>query len=552
MKRLLTTALFCTSFLTPVLADSISFDSTVGKVTVFPQGAQITRLATGKVKQGEHVIIIDGLPGNIDSNSVRVEGSSDGNVMIGSIDVQRKFIMGVDNNAEQEKIRKQIEAIEDQRAGLAQQINNAQTQRSILQQLARIAIMPSNGENGSVFINAGQLGELLDVTGSKLAEFTALAEKARIKRRQLSRQIDELNKQLAMIAPRQEEKTVVAINLSADADSDAKFTVRYNVQDAGWSPVYDARLSLGNQARHSSLELTRRASVYQSTSDSWSNVKLVLSTARPSSHTQPPELSPYILSERMPIMQDKVAMTKRLGRVMEERAVAPAAPAPYKKKMVRPRPVAVRFSGFLAEYDIPGKVNIPNNGVNKNVTIGQVKLPADILVKAVPRTDNHAYLLAKFTLKGVTPYLPGPVMLSRDGVYIGKAQLPQLNSGEEHSLSFGRDDQVKITRRKVTQKKSESGFVSKTNIEERRFLTIVDNLHDFPVKVTIQDLIPYSTHEDIEVELLQGTSKPSKVDVDNVRGVLAWDTLIKENSSFKINFGYKVSWPKDMMITPVR
>ncbi len=554
MKRVFVAALLFTSCLTPAFAANVTLTSSVGEVTVYPRGAQVTRTATGNVPAGDNVIIISDLPGNMVKNSVRVEGSSAQSLEIGSVDVRQTYVSLGDNLDERVKIERQIEALKDRISVLNQAINNANTQRNMLQALASKAILPRPREQGgSIAISASELNELLSLTGSQLAALSATTEKARIDKRDLSRQITDLQHKLNQGAPKQRLVITVAINLTAAAAGDASFRIRYNVSNAGWAPIYDARLTLGEKGQNNFVKLVRRANVRQSTTDKWDNIKLTLSTARPSAATKAPVLSPYVLSRREIGFARKekrkrtMLSSDQAEPVVELQAIGAAAPKP-----VRRQDVAVVFSGFLAEYKIPGQVSVSNVGAEKNVIIGERSFAAEIAANTTPKRDTAAYLTAKFTLKGNAPYFPGTVLLSRDGVFLGRGRLPLLNPDEEHKLSFGRDDFIKVKRTKVTEKAGESGFVSRTKEETRKFVTTVENLHDFPMNVTVNDHIPYGTHEDIKVQMTAGSTKPTKTNVGKKRGVLAWEKTLKAKEKYTINFGYKVSWPRDMRITPVR
>ena len=60
---------------------------------------------------------------------------------------------------------------------------------------------------------------------------------------------------------------------------------------ASWTPFYDARLATGTKAQPPKLELVRRAAIQQRTGESWDNVALPLSTARPGAGTAAPSCS---------------------------------------------------------------------------------------------------------------------------------------------------------------------------------------------------------------------------------------------------------------------
>ncbi len=555
MKRIFATALLFSSFFTPVYAAEVTFESAVNEVTVYPRGAQVTRTASGKVPAGDNVIIINDLPGQLVKNSVRVEGSSGQSIEIGSVDVRQMYVSPNDKQAATLEIERQIEGLNDQIAALDETVANANTQRKLLSGMASNAILPRPlPQGGSVAVSASDLNELMSLTATRFAELSAVTEKARIEKRELHRQITDLENKLAETSPEQKLTTTVAINLTTAVAADANFKIRYNVSNASWAPIYDAKLTLGAKGINNVVKLIRRANVRQATTEKWQNVKLTLSTARPSAATQAPILRPYVLSEvkNVPYAARVRKQKKGLGFSAQESVAADRRRNLLLPTPVKRRAVAVAFSGFLAEYKIPGKVSISNAGAEKNVVIGENEFAAEISANTTPGLDQTAYLTAKFKLKGNVPNLPGTVLLSRDGVFLGRGRLPLLNPNDEHKLSFGRDDFVKVKRSKVTQKAGESGFVSRSKVETRKFVTTVSNLHDFPIKIVVTDRLPYGAHEDIEVSMTPESTKPTITDVDKKRGILAWEKVLVANDKYTINFGYTVSWPKEMRITPVR
>ena len=48
--------------------------------------------------------------------------------------------------------------------------------------------------------------------------------------------------------------------------------MRYQVRNASWVPLYDARLATGTKTAPPKLDLTRRAAITQRTGESWDNV----------------------------------------------------------------------------------------------------------------------------------------------------------------------------------------------------------------------------------------------------------------------------------------
>ncbi len=67
--------------------------------------------------------------------------------------------------------------------------------------------------------------------------------------------------------------------------------------------------------------------------------------------------------------------------------------------------------------------------------------------------------------------------------------------------------------------------------------------------MTVLDQMPYSEKETLQVSLLTASPKPSRKNVDDKRGVMAWDVTLKPQKAKVIEFGYQVVWPKDKAIT---
>ena len=65
------------------------------------------------------------------------------------------------------------------------------------------------------------------------------------------------------------------------------------------------------------------------------------------------------------------------------------------------------------------------------------------------------------------------------------------------------------------------------------------------------DQVPASLNQDIKVELL-GRTPPTKRDVDDKRGVLAWEDKLGPDDERVIEFGYRITWPasKNIVFRP--
>jgi uncharacterized protein (TIGR02231 family) len=172
-----------------------------------------------------------------------------------------------------------------------------------------------------------------------------------------------------------------------------------------------------------------------------------------------------------------------------------------------------------------------------------------IRVDTAPHVDPVGYLTGVFKVAGKTPLLAGEVSLFRDGVFAGKSRMRQIAPGEEVELGFGRDDLVRVIRREVENTAGSSGIITEQSTLRRRYVTSLENLHTFPVQVHMTDRMPYSTHEEIIVDLLRETTTPSLTEPDNRRGIVVWDVALKPGTKSEITFGYSVVHPSQMKLT---
>jgi uncharacterized protein (TIGR02231 family) len=146
------------------------------------------------------------------------------------------------------------------------------------------------------------------------------------------------------------------------------------------------------------------------------------------------------------------------------------------------------------------------------------------------------------TIARGSPVLPGQVALFRDGTFVGNGKLPQLSPGEEYELGFGADDHVRVRHAVAEEKRSETGIISTSKTDVRNFRITLKNLHERAIPVAVIDQIPVSQNADIKVELI-GKTAPNKRDLDDKRGILAWEMKLEPDEERLVDFGYRVTWP---------
>lgn len=534
-------------------AADIKSPSRVDAVVVFPTGAQVTRQAKLKVPGGEHAVVLEDLPAGAIPSSIRVEGKATGKLDIGSVDTRRVSVPRTDPAAaasERRKLETEIEKLRDARAAVEAAAKTSEMQQALLGNLAQLPKQPPAAAGGASTTTA-EWNQIFALIGSRMAEVRQALLDASQRMRELDRQIRDLEKKLAELAPARDERTEVKVNVAAGGDVELDLTIHYQIGNAGWQPFYDARLATGAKNVAPSLALVRRASIWQRTGEDWAEVALSLSTTRPGAGTAAPELYPVTVDFKPdtppppPVVMAPAPAPRSMrsapgGRAGdEEDRAAPKAAAPVPAAEVR---ATVEAAPFHSIFGVPGRITVLATGEQKRVQLMEDKIEPALVARTVPRVDPKAYLYAKLIMPKGTPFLPGQVSLFRDGTFVGAARLPLLAPGEEHELGFGADDSVRVRHVIAEEKRSESGIISTTKVDSRNFRIIVRNLHERPLNIVVLDQMPVSQNQDIKVELI-AKAAPTKRDVNERRGVLAWELRLEADEERTIDFGYRVSWP---------
>jgi len=538
-------------------ADDVSAVSRVDAAKVFLSGAEVTRAAKVTLDKGEHTIVVSDVPASAVPGSIRVEAKATGKLDISSVDTTRKFLQRAESQAadlKRKELEGQLEQFRDQKELLQAQSWAAATQKKLITNLADLPSRPQPGAAPATPPASDDWQKILGIIPQASADAGKLALDAQQKIRGIDRSMADVRAQLASLAPAKTEQTEVRVYVFAQTPVDADITIRYQVPDAHWAPIYDARLSTGTKTEPPKLTLARRAAVTQRSGEDWNHISLSLSTARPSDGASAPDLDTQFVNYEPPPKPvaaaappsppvANLALRKRALSDAAEDSLALEAPAPALESTAAEEKVAHLDSApFEATFEVPGLTTIKGNGDVKRVLLMSEDIEPALSSRTVPKLDTNAYLYAKIKLAKGTPLLPGTVYLFRDGTFVGTGDMPLLPPGEEHNLGFGIDDQVKVKHVVLEEKRGESGLISTSHVDSRNFRVNVKNLHERPIDITVLDRIPVSQNDEIKVEYT-GPATPTRQNVEDKRGIVAFDAKLDSDEEKILEYGYRISWP---------
>lgn len=531
-------------------AAEIELASKIDSVTVYPDGAVVTRLGKASLLEGVSQIVLRGLPASVDPASIRVEAQGDGSFSIGAVDVRQ--VPGEARPAIDQALEGKIRALQGEKAKLAGEISAIEAKRATIENFGKIG--PDKlGPDGKA-LPVADWPAVFDAIGTALVKVQGELLTLRNRITDLDAEIAALEKARPLAPRAGQPKRDVAIAVEAKAPVAADISVSYRVAGASWLPVYEARLTTGS-ANAAEIAFTRRAELRQRTGEDWNEVAVELSTTRSAQGTRAPELNPLrIAFYEPPVVYEERARALRQDAERRAPAALALAPAPIapNQDLARPEPkqaevqtASVSAGAYQASFKVPGRVSIPQDGSSKAVVLTQGKVKPELSARATPELEEKAYLEASFSHEDEAPLLAGEVYLHRDGAYIGKGRLGQVAPGDKVELGFGADDRLKVTRVPVRRRENDSGWLGSTRTDQREFKTVVKSLHAQPVKLTVTERVPFSENSAITVELLSQSTPPTEKQVGDKRGVSAWSFELAPGAQKEIRLAYRIKYPGD-------
>ncbi len=527
----------------PVWAETIPATSRITSITVYPQGAKITREVVFDAPAGAHDLLITDLPAETDPQFLRLSGTE--GLTLGATSLRRDRLppRGDALTPEQTAAKTAVEQLElaerDADANVATvnaRIEAAESQVFFLRSMG--GQMPDTATPENLQSIARMIGtEVLAAREQALAARKDLwpAEKA----------LEDTQKDLAkaraaydaaMTGDPDYAALQVAITATAGPSS---VTITHFTQNAGWRPVYDISLTRKDTP---ALTLDRGVLVSQSTGEDWGRVDLTLSTAQPGSQTAPSTLWPY-LRRIWPKVDPKAAPSARLAESGADEMGAMAEPI-----MAAPTVAAdALMQGDFVVYHYPGTVDLANGVEDMRLALDQITLAPIVRALAVPSRDRTAFVMADFTNTSAEILLPGTAFLYREGAFIGTTVLASIAPGAKDKLAFGAIESLRLARDMPVRSEGDRGLISKSSQIEDVAILKIENLGDEAWPVRLLDQVPFSEQENLQITY---TANPAatETDVDGQRGVLAWEFDLGPGETHEINLTHTIRWPEGMVL----
>ncbi len=257
--------------------------SKVQKVTVFLNGAQVTRTAMVSIAPGVSQLVFGGISGSLDPQSIQVHAN--GPFMILSVNHTLDFLNDETRQGEIENVRADEKIVRDKIAMQNNLLSICQAEENMIAKNQQVS-------SESTGLDVVKLKQALDFQTERL---TALKEKELNLNNQVAALNLELQKYENQVAGLGRSGASLTTNLtvtvSSKLNTQAQFSLSYVVRNASWYPTYDIRVKDVSNP----VNISYKANVSQNCGEEWKDVKLTLSTGNPTISGNKPELQPYYL-----------------------------------------------------------------------------------------------------------------------------------------------------------------------------------------------------------------------------------------------------------------
>lgn len=496
-------------------------------VKVFLRGAELKQNAKVKLEKGINEVVLTGIAQNIDRNSINVSGKGDGVII--SVVQRFDYLRSPDKHPE-------VKALEDSLELLNKLFAMKQNDSDVLKYELDLILANKSIGNEKIGVSVAELQKMSEFYRKKISEIKSQLLQASLDSKKIQKNIERVNKQLSELNSQlNKPSNEVAVSISAKVSGSFDLELSYIVYDAGWVPNYNIRVEKIN----SPAQLNYIANVYQNSGFDWDDVDVVLSTRNPNRNNTKPELYPWYLDFFKPIsfQREKGGMLKAVSMDNMVQAAAPLATesmADYYEAVETQ--LAVEFTPSL-------KYSIPSDNKQHSVAIKDYSIKADYEYYAIPKLDNNAFLVALLTDWSEFNLLPGEANIYFENSYVGKTNINPETTKDTLVVSLGRDENVSVSREQLkdfTEDKFLSSDIERTFAYEIK----IKNNKKGAVKLTVEEQIPISQHEDIVVQMIDLSGGK----YNRESGELKWNVNVDAGKSVTKKLVFSVRHPKDKQI----
>lgn len=261
--------------------------TSVEKVTLFIDGAQVTRTKQVDIPAGNSTLVFTGLSPYLDDKSLQV--AAKGRFTVTAVNRLFNHTDSLERSARQQ-------ALEQELANIRQQQKKQQAAREVIDAESDLLKVNCSVGNRNAATPLAAIKELNEYYASRMEELKRRTLELEGQLKTLSEREQQVLADLTQLGGRQTAPmSEVEVRIESPAACKGVFTLTYYVRNAGWFPSYDIR----SGGLSEPVEISYKANIFQNTREEWKNVDLTLSSSNPTTGSIAPQLKTWWLDYGM-------------------------------------------------------------------------------------------------------------------------------------------------------------------------------------------------------------------------------------------------------------
>ena len=261
--------------------------TSVEKVTLFIDGAQVTRTEQVDIPAGNSTLVFTGLSPYLDDKIMQV--AAKGRFTVTAVNRLFNHTDSLERSARQQ-------ALEQELANIRQQQKKQQAAREVIDAESDLLKVNCSVGNRNAATPLAAIKELNEYYASRMEELKRRTLELEGQLKTLSEREQQVLADLTQLGGRQTAPmSEVEVRIESPAACKGVFTLTYYVRNAGWFPSYDIR----SGGLSEPVEISYKANIFQNTREEWKNVDLTLSSSNPTTGSIAPQLKTWWLDYGM-------------------------------------------------------------------------------------------------------------------------------------------------------------------------------------------------------------------------------------------------------------
>jgi uncharacterized protein (TIGR02231 family) len=518
---------------------------------VYLNGGELTHNGTIKLQEGYNEIALSGFSFNLDPNSISLKITGSGSVQ--SVTSNLKEYYDGDKPKEIAKYEDSVKSVQNEINKLSNIILTLDIEMEFINKNNTV-------NKKDAIVNPSDLSSMADFIYDRTLENKNYRLKVNLemdalksKQQEFYKKITEYNNEYQKKYKREQ---IINASIYSPKPEDVKIEITYYTPSAGWTAFYEARIDEINKP----YNLLLKANVWQQCGIDWNDIPVTISSKAPTFNNNLPILSSNMLNfvddyrtrgsrENYTSMNTALASTSSMKSIEinaldnEDARVDDASGGYNAYKDTKPLTQnAPQYSSF--EFTSNNNYTIPSNGKKQLIEIEKFTQEANYEYYSAPKLQQSAYLIAKSANKFGMEMLSGEVNVYFEKSYIGKSYLDFNTISDSIKLSLGIDKGVSV-KREIINDFTESKFLS--NDIERSFgfkMTFRNNKKQ-KVMINLEDVVPTSADENIEIKVLE----VSNGNLNKTTGKVNWIIELEPGKTIEKILKFSVKHPKNRRIS---